>query len=342
MYKAFGLIVALASAFSIFGFSSPQDQSTSSAQRPSPAPDESLKLSADLVLVDVLPVQKKTGRIIGNLQPADFTVFEDGVKQSIPYFSKEKLPVSIVVLVDRAGCVNPFNEQIRAATIKAIGHLKPEDEVAIMTFSNKVALVQPFTRDRSLIADKITNVERQHRSEQHYFNAAIYEASEYMKKAANPGGRRAIIVLTSLEASIDFSKISEKEALDSVLESGAVVSGILVQTVGGRIDQGIRGKPTSWLRLLGLRSGSLKMFVEETGGELVGAPPAQIDPTMNRLVDNISQSYSLAYAPTNTARDGKRRRIRVEISPEVDKREGKTAVLARKSYVMAKEPVAKK
>ena len=334
MHKTFGLLIALASAFSNY--------TVSSALAQSPSAEDSLRLRADLVLVDVLPVQKKTGRIIGNLQPDDFTVFEDGVRQTVSYFSKEKLPVSIVVLVDRAGCVNPFNEQIRAATIKAIGHLKPEDEVAIMTFSNKVALVQPFTRDRNLIADKIANVERQHRSEQHYFNAAIYEASEYMKKAANPGGRRAIIVLTSLEASIDFSKISEKEALDSVLESGAVVSGILVQTVGGRIDQGIRGKPTSWLRHLGLRSGSLKMFVEETGGELVGAPPQQIDATMNRLVDNISQSYSLAYSPTNTARDGKRRRIRVEVSPEVEKREGKTGLLTRRSYVIAKEPVAKK
>jgi hypothetical protein len=185
-------------------------------------------------------------------------------------------------------------------------------------------------------------VERQHQSEQHYFNAAIYEASEYMKKAANPAGRRAIIVLTSLEASIDFSKVSEQEALLSVLESGAVVSGVLIQTVGGRIEQGIRGKPTSLLRHLGLRSGSLRMFVEETGGELVGAPPDEIDATLNRLVENISASYSLAYVPTNTARDSKRRRIRVQLSPDVEQREGKVVVLSRRSYVIAKEAHATK
>lgn len=312
-------------------------------QSPAPAPaDESLKLQADLVLVDVLPVQKKTARFIGGLKRDDFTIFEDGVQQKVDYFSKDKLPVSVVLLVDRAGCVNPFNQQIREATVKAISHLKPEDEVAIMTFSNKVALVQPFTRDRHVIADNIMAVERQHQSEQHYFNAAIYEASEYMKKAANPAGRRAIIVLTSLEASIDFSKVSEQEALLSVLESGAVVSGVLIQTVGGRIEQGIRGKPTSLLRHLGLRSGSLRMFVEETGGELVGAPPDEIDATLNRLVENISASYSLAYVPTNTARDSKRRRIRVQLSPDVEQREGKVVVLSRRSYVMAKETKATK
>jgi Ca-activated chloride channel family protein len=342
MYTIYGLIVVLAAPFLNLPFTTPFRQSPAAMPGQSPGTDQSLKLSADLVLVDVLAVQKKTGRIIGDLKQDDFTVFEDGVRQSISYFSKEKLPVSIILLIDRAGCVNAFNDQIRAATIKAISNLKPEDELAIMVFSNKVSLVQGFTKDRGLIADRINNVEPQHQSEQHYFNAAIYEASEFMKKAANPGGRRAIIALTSLEASIDFSKISEKEALESVLESGAVVSGILVQTVGGRIDQGIRGKPTSWLRHLGLRAGSLKMFVKETGGELVGAKPAQIDPTMNRLVDNISQSYSLAYTPTNRARDGKRRRIRIETSPDVETREGKTVLLSRRSYVMKKDTVGSK
>ncbi len=311
MFQIIVSVVVLAFGLNGFIFTSPWRQS--------PVDEQTLKLRSDLVLVDVLPVQKRTGRVIGDLKRDDFTISEDGVQQTVEYFSKDKLPVSVVLLVDRAGCVNPFNEQIRAATIKAISHLKPEDEVAIMTFSNKVALVQPFTRDRSVVADKIIGVERQHQSEQHYFNAAIYEASEYMKKAANPAGRRAIIAL-----------------------SGAVVSGILVQTLGGRIDQGIRGKPTSLLRHLGLRSGSLKMFVDETGGELTGAPPDKIDATLNRLVDNISASYSLAYAPTNTARDSKRRRIRVDLSPEIEKREGKVALLARHSYVMGKDATAKK
>jgi Ca-activated chloride channel homolog len=332
MYQAISLLTAF-----VIALSSPFSQQSAP---PAPADDHSLRLRTDLVLVDVLPVQRKTSRVVNGLKKDDFTVYEDGVKQAVSYFSRDTLPVSVVLLVDRAGCVNPFNEQIREATARAINHLKPTDEVAIMTFSNKVKLFQPFTRDRRIIGDKIATVEHQHESEQHYFNQAIYEASEYMKKAANPAGRRAIIVLTSLEAAIDFSKISEKEALLSVLESGATVSGILIETLGGRFEQAIRGKPTSFLRIFKLRSGSMKMFVEETGGELTGAPPDKIDETINRVVDNVAASYSLAYTSTNTTRDGKRRKVRIEISPEVEKREGRVAVLARRSYVAAKEPTA--
>jgi VWFA-related protein len=301
-------------------------------------PDEqTLRLRADLVVIDLLPVQKKTGRVVADLSKDDVVLFEDGVKQSVSHFSRSKEPVSILLLVDRAGCVNAFNEQIRAATIEATSRLKPEDEVAIMTFSNKVRLQQPFTRDRGLVAEKIQAVESQHHSEQHYFNSGIYEAAEYMKKAANPAGRRIIIVLTSLEASIDFSKRSEKEALDAVLESGASVSGVLVKTLGGRIEQALRGKPTSLLRHLGLRSGSLKKFVQETGGELVGEAPATMSRSLNRMVDNVSASYAVAYTPTNSARDGKRRRIRVEVSDVVEKREGKVVMLSRRSYIMPKD-----
>src|SRR5215475_11579090 len=296
-----------------------------------------LKTRTDLVNVGILARQKKTGRIVTNLTKNDFTVFEDGVQQSVSYFSQERLPLSIVLLVDRAGCINAFNDRIRAATIKAFGDMKPEDEIAIMTFSNKVALAQPFTRDRQLIADQIMGVEQQHHTEQHYFNAGIYEAANYMSKAANPAGRRAIIVLTSLEASIDFSRISEKKALEALLESGALVSGVLVKTVAGRIEQGIRGKPTSLLRHIGLRSGSLKMFVEETGGELIGAEPEKMEDTLTRMVSNIAESYSLAYLPTNSARDGKRRKIRVELSPDVEKRERQTALITRRSYIMPKD-----
>ena len=92
MYKIFGLIFALASVFSNIAFSTPQDPAPPSPDRPATAPQDPFKLSADLVLVDVLPVQKKTGRIVGNLQQGDFTVFEDSVKQTVSYFSKEKLP----------------------------------------------------------------------------------------------------------------------------------------------------------------------------------------------------------------------------------------------------------
>ncbi len=262
---------------------------------------ERVTVRTEMVNVNVLARQKTTGRIISNLAKADFSVFEDGVQQTISYFSQQELPLSIILLVDRAGCTNAFSDQIRAATIKTLGNLKAEDEVAIMTFSSKVNLVQPFTRQRQLISDQIAAVEKQHRSEQHFFNSGMHAAATYMNKAANPAGRRAIIVLTSLEASVDFSRISEKEALQAVLESGAVVSGVLVKTIGGRIEQGVRGKPTSILRHIGLPSGSLKLFVTETGGELISEAPEKMEDALTNSVEQY-RGELFARLPSNELR----------------------------------------
>jgi hypothetical protein len=79
------------------------------------------------------------------------------------------------------------------------------------------------------------------------------------------------------------------------------------------------------------------MFVEETGGELTSAAPEKMEETLTRMVSHIAQSYSLAYLPTNSARDGQRRKIKVQLSPEVEKREGKTVLITRRSYIMPKD-----
>jgi hypothetical protein len=110
--------------------------------------------------------------------------------------------------------------------------------------------------------------------------------------------------------------------------------------LGGRIEQTFRGKPTSLLRRLGLRVGSLKKFVEETGGELISETPDKMTVALGRIVDNLSASYTAAYMPTNLVRDGKRRRIKVSASEEVEKREGRVVMRARRSYVMTKEAPA--
>ena len=79
------------------------------------------------------------------------------------------------------------------------------------------------------------------------------------------------------------------------------------------------------------------MFVEETGGELINAEPEKMHETLAQLVNHLAVSYSLAYLPTNSAHDGKRRRIRVQLSPAVEQREGQTVLLTRRSYIMPKD-----
>jgi hypothetical protein len=47
--------------------------------------DQPLKLNTELVSLDALILNKKTGTVINGLTKDDFTIYEDGVKQQITH-----------------------------------------------------------------------------------------------------------------------------------------------------------------------------------------------------------------------------------------------------------------
>src|SRR5215813_607080 len=67
------------------------------------AQETTIKVDVDVVSV-LVSVRDKRGGLVGNLEKADFTVFEDGKAQPIKYFSRETdLPLTIGMLVDVSG-----------------------------------------------------------------------------------------------------------------------------------------------------------------------------------------------------------------------------------------------
>src|SRR5438477_4396971 len=126
--------------------------------RPTPTPEsdrEVVKVDVDLVKVDALVLQKNTARIVGGLKKEDFLIYEDGTKQEITHFSQDSLPLSVLFLIDRGGCLDPFGDKVHHATVEAVSRLKPTDEVAVMTYHNTTRLLQGFTRNRMLIEDAL-------------------------------------------------------------------------------------------------------------------------------------------------------------------------------------------
>jgi len=116
---------------------------------------ETIRIKTDLVTLDALVTDKKTREIIRNLTIQDFELFEDDAKQQIEHFSQDKLPLSVVLLLDISPSVHPVIEEIQKGALQALGHLKPEDEVALMVFAGVAELIQDFTKDRKVIADKV-------------------------------------------------------------------------------------------------------------------------------------------------------------------------------------------
>jgi len=157
------------------------------AARPAPRPErpvndssptggdkaDAVRLAVDLVQLDAQVLHQKTGRIAGDMTKDSFTLYEDGVKQTITHFSQDTLPLSVILLIDRGGCLDPFSDGVHNATMAALSRLRPQDEVALMAFHDTVDLVAGFTRDRRRIEDALHRIPPHDEQASHCFNRAF-------------------------------------------------------------------------------------------------------------------------------------------------------------------------
>jgi VWFA-related protein len=311
---------------------------TSFDRPPDVKPDrgEDIKLAVDLVVLDALVMQQKTARVVGDLKKEDFTLIEDGVKQQITHFSQDTLPLSVIILIDRGGCLDPFSDKVRHATLESLRRLRPRDEVALMAFHNKTELVTGFTFDRNRILEGLNRLPPHDEEADHCFNSAFYEAAEYMQRAGNPDGRRVILMITGITAYFNCSGPSSEEARRAVLESGSVVCGIIPKTAGQRIENGIMRTVTGIGGLFKAKTSNLKQLADETGGEVLSDKPDNLDHTFNDLIDHLRTRYSIGFVSTNTKRDGAFRKLKLDVSSEVHKGDGKLVVKTKRGYISAR------
>jgi len=125
-------------------------------QRQEPTmPSRELRRQAGYEQVTVT-VTDQQGRDITGLQRGDFKLYIDGQHRSIEFFRQDlNAPVSVGILVDTSGSMQPKIRQARAAISEFIHDLNPNDDIFLFAFSSRPFLLQPFTTDRSLVLSRL-------------------------------------------------------------------------------------------------------------------------------------------------------------------------------------------
>ena len=286
-------------------------------------PMDVVKVSTDLVVFDAQVIDKKSKRTIGDLTRDDFAITENGVKQEVSYFSRDELPLSIILLLDVSRSVRPIIHEIRDGALNALQRLKPEDEVAVMAFGTTYQLVQDFTKDRPLVSQKIESATATERlGNGTFLSSALESAATHMQKAPAAGSRRVIIVVTD---NIAITPDREtKYIVDELLDTGTVVYGLIVQAAMGKLFK---------VMSLGQLSKGVNDFVERTGGEIVGADKKEVDAKLGLVIDRLRARYQLGFRPVNISDDGKFRPVEIKIT-ETKKRKEKPMVLTKRGYYL--------
>ena len=295
------------------------------------------------------------GRFVADLRQEDFSVYEDGKRQTLTQFTRERVPVSLGILLDASGSMNA--EKLRAAKA-AISHLvfnllEKDDELFFIEFGFNARLTQGWTTDRKLIRYALEDVSHP------AGDTALYDAIALALPTAQEGRhvKKALLVISDgNDADSEMSiaelrqQIRESEVLVYALgvdgtsrgssrRTGGTVSPPPVQLPipfpfpfpGGKrpafpqVTGGIfGGRVTNAERV---NEDALRQMTDDTGGrtEIVRGFDS-LDAATARIADELSKQYYLGYA-NNGDKDGRWHTIRVEL------RDRRLNVRARRGYV---------
>lgn len=305
------------------------------------------KVNVNLVVVDAQVLRKKTHQAVPSLQPEDFLLYENGVQQRISSLSQDRIPLSIVFLFDLTDSVRPVLESLSQGALQALQHLKPEDQAAVMVYSASVQLLQGFTTDHLLIAKAIRSAGKMESAEAAFFNEAIFQAATLVGKMSNDR-RRVIVWLTDNVPNVPSEEIRSKygrsiseyslhnqtEALYRLLKTGTSVF-TLLQRSSISESESMRNFSDPMQRLYRLQfpPGDVFNYTRQTGGQVLETyGTRKVSAKMAELIDQIRTRYALGYHPIADGEGGRFRKIRLEITPEVQKRDGKMIVETRTGY----------
>jgi VWFA-related protein len=203
--------------------SEPQQPATQSEQEPTgpsepdatpsvPGPG-AIHVDVKLTLVDATP-RRMDGEVITGLQMNDFVVQEDGQLQQVVHLDQDQLPLAMALVVDLSGSISPYLESLRDTTEVALQTLKPEDQVALFTFTDDVVKRVPLTRDKQKVIDSLDSLQAGGSTD---INDAIYDAAEYLR--AQSHGMRRVIVLISDNVGTRAGSVTPDGVLQAVLQA---------------------------------------------------------------------------------------------------------------------------
>ena len=176
------------------------------------------QLKVDVALINVVAtVTDEKGRYVEGLTKDDFIIQEDGQTQTISHLTQSNdLPVSVGVTLDTSGSMERKISTAKSAVERFIRTIHEDDDIFLMTFSDRPMLRQDFTADRERLADAL-------RRATIGGGTALYDALEesLVKVKSGAHDKKAILLITDGEDT--SSRLTYDEALLAVRESEILV-----------------------------------------------------------------------------------------------------------------------
>jgi len=316
--------------------------------------DEVLKIKTDLVNVDAVVYNKKTGQIITGLKKENFAVFENGIKQEITNFATPEAPITVSLVVEYSKWSEIFGtyasrgqeagklEVVRPVAYFLSKFIKPPgDYASVIAFDMRPTPITDFTNDPNRLRQTVDLLLRNNPAfrENNLFDAVkfaliggkgdtvVLENSK--ERTAQYGGmvevqskRRAIILVAS---GIDtFSRTNYDQVRKIIQNAGIPIyilstGNLFYKMYESQLDatDSISGMPG---RLTFLQAqNAMNTFAKESGGAHFPITfEGEIPSALNSINGLLRNQYSIAYDATEKREPGKKYKLEVKVDVNGD------------------------
>jgi Ca-activated chloride channel family protein len=276
---------------------------TATAQAPAPAGQQpSFRAGVDLVSLNVTVTDGT--RYVTDLQGENFSVFEDGVKQDVTFFSRTNLPIALVMLLDTSASMELKLPVAQEAAIGFARRLRPQDLAEVVDFDSRVVVLQSFTSKANELEQAIRKTSAGGSTSM--FNA-VYIALKDLKKVVARNSeeirRQAIVVLSDGEDT--SSLLPFEEVLDLAKRSETSI-----YCIGLRADELSSGGTKAFNEA----EFDLRQFAQQTGGRaFFPNQTSELNGIYTQISDELSSQYTVGYTSRNPRKDGGWRRVVVRV-----------------------------
>ncbi|MCC6263637.1 MAG: VWA domain-containing protein [Bryobacterales bacterium] len=256
--------------------------------------ESNIRVDTQVVLIPVT-VKDPLNRSVTGLESEHFKIVEEGTEQAITYFASEDAPLSVGLVFDASGSMSNKLQKSREAAAQFFKTAGPEDEFFLIQFNDRPVLAQAFTNEPGEIQNRLTFSQAKGRTA---LLDAIYLALNEMKKAKNP--RKALLVIS--DGADNSSRYTTSEIRNLVREADVQIYTIGIFDAYSSTPEEMRGP------------GLLREISDQTGGRpFIITSVNELPDVSAKIGIELRNQYVLGYTPSNSMRDGKYRKVKVEL-----------------------------
>jgi len=252
-----------------------------------------LKVNVELVQVHAT-VTNVEGQFIRNLKPDYFEVLEDGVPQHVESFASDDAPLTIGIILDVGGTMKANLPLAKEAGMAFLNVGRLDNEYFLVEFNNKAEVTQDLTRDFTKLRDHVA-VLKGARDKAPY--DGMYLGLDKLRDSTR--SRKVLLVLTT--GGYIQNEHSAAQVRNLARQLDAQLFGVDLPT---EID--IHGEASG--------KDDASNVIEPVGGlNFVATSGSDYLNICRRIAVSVRNEYDIAYRSTNSAHDGKYRRVQVKL-----------------------------